>query len=158
MKHQAFLDTFCDRWMEEWNRHSVDGLIGLIAPDLVWEDLTFWTNVITSHAELRRYIEKIFSVMPDVTFGERARFIHPTRSQATILWRMEGSGPPGVASDKRYDFEGCDIFLEFRDGKLAHYQAAYDITHMMRQLEMLPQRGNRIGGAYFLALLDPARR
>ena len=140
--------------MEEWNRHDTDGLIALTSPDLVWEDLTFWPAVITDHGELRRYIDKIFSIMPDVTFEERSRFFHPDECQATVLWRMEGSGPPRIAPDKRFAFEGCDIFLGFRQGKLAHYQAAYDITGMMRQLEMLPPRGDRIGGAYFLSLLN----
>jgi len=55
---------------------------------------------------------------------------------------------------QEFEFEGCDIFLGFHDGRLSHYQAAYDITDMMRQLEMLPPRGDRIGGAYFLALLQ----
>jgi predicted ester cyclase len=158
MAHRPFLDEFSDRWMEEWSRHSVDGLLEITTPDVVWEDLTFWPNVITGHDELRRYIDKIFSIMPDVTFEERARFFHPDRCQANILWRMEGSGPPGIAPDKRFAFEGCDIFLEFRDGRLAHYQAAYDITDMMRQLEMLPPRDGRIGGAYFLSLREAARR
>lgn len=158
MEHRTFLDDFSDRWMEEWNHHSVDGLIDLTTPDVVWDDRTFWPNVITGHDELRRYIEKIFAVMPDVTFEEKARFFDTDRCQATVLWRMEGSGPPGIAADKRFAFEGCDIFLGFRDGKLAHYQAAYDITDMMRQLEMLPPRDGRIGGAYFLSLLEPVRR
>jgi predicted ester cyclase len=158
VEHRKFLDDFSDRWMENWNRHDTDGLIALTSADLVWDDRTFWPTVITDQDELRRYIDKIFSIMPDVTFGERARFFHPDHCQANILWRMEGSGPPGIAADKRYAFEGCDIFLEFHDDKLAHYQAAYDITDMMRQLEMLPPREGRIGGAYFLSLLDPVRQ
>jgi steroid delta-isomerase-like uncharacterized protein len=147
------LDGFCDEWMALWNAHDRDGLVALTSADVVWEDLTFWPHVIHGHDELRRYIDKIFDVMPDVEFDERARFFDAEEARVNVLWRMRGSGPPRVAPDRRFECEGCDIFLAFRDGKLAHYQAAYDITDMMRQLGLLPPRKDRIGGAYLLGLM-----
>jgi len=151
---RAALDGFCDEWMALWNAHDREGLVGLTTGDVVWEDLTFWPEVVHGHDALRRYIDKIFEIMPDVEFEERCRFFAADEARANVLWRMRGSGPPRLAPDKRFEFEGCDIFLGFHDGRLSHYQAAYDITDMMRQLEMLPPRGDRIGGAYFLALLQ----
>jgi SnoaL-like protein len=147
------LDGFCHEWMARWNAHDRDGLVDLTTPDVVWNDRTFWPHVIHGHDELRRYIDKIFAIMPDVEFDEVGRFFDADDARANVLWRMRGSGPPSVAPDRRFEFEGCDIFLAFRDGKLAHYQAAYDITDMMRQLGLLPPREDRIGGAYFLGLL-----
>jgi hypothetical protein len=149
---RARLDEFCDEWMARWSAHDRDGLVDLTTADVVWEDLTFWPDVIHGHDELRRYIDKIFAVMPDVEFEERCRFFDADDARANVLWRMRGSGPPRLAADRRFECDGCDIFLEFRGGRLAHYQAAYDITDMMRQLGLLPPRENRIGGAYLLAL------
>ena len=154
---RALLDGFCDEWMAAWDAHDPDRLIRLTTEDVVWEDLTFWPHVIHGHDELRRYIDKIVAVMPDVTFEEQCRFFDAGDTRANILWRMRGSGPPSHAPDRRFEFDGCDIFLEFRQGKLAHYQAAYDITEMMRQLGLLPPRNNRIGGADFVALLNPTK-
>jgi hypothetical protein len=47
----------------------------------------------------------------------------------------------------------ADIFLKFADGELAHYLSAYNIVGLLEQLEALPPRGNRLGGAYVMSLL-----
>lgn len=155
--HRAFLEDYCERWIAAWDSHDPDQLLATFTDDIVWDDKTFWPNVIHGKEELRRYIEKIYAVMPDVRFEEKGRFFDPDQAKAIVLWRMWGSAPPGFP-DKQFDFEGCDIFLGFKDGKLSHYQAAYDITDMMRQLGMLPERNGKIGGAYFMSLLKAGRQ
>jgi hypothetical protein len=70
-----------------------------------------------------------------------------------VLFRQTGHGPARLKPDKTFDQHGCDIFLRFADSKLAHYLSAYDIVGMLEQLEVLPARGNRLGGAYVMSLL-----
>jgi hypothetical protein len=70
-----------------------------------------------------------------------------------VLFCQRGHGPANLNPDKTFEQHGCDIFLRFTDGKLAHYLSAYNIVGMLEQLEALPARGNRLGGAYVMSLL-----
>ena len=46
------------------------------------------------------------------------------------------------------------IYAACADGLLAHYLGCYELTEMMRQMEMLPPRGTKVGGAYLLSLTN----
>lgn len=117
-----------------------------------------WPHPITDRAEMTRYIDRIWQVMPDVSFDEVQLFTAPDDGRALVLFRQQGSAPPQLDPDARFDTYGCDIFLEFTDGLLSHYLAQYEITDMMRQLGALPPRDGEVGGAYLLKLLraDPS--
>jgi hypothetical protein len=77
--------------------------------------------------------------------------------RALVLFRQRGAAPPALgtalATDRRFEVQGCDIFLGFRDGLLSRYTAAFEIAGMLQQLGALPPRGDRNGGAYLLSLL-----
>jgi len=66
---------------------------------------------------------------------------------------------PAFATSGRFEVQGCDIFLGFRDGLLSDYTAVFEIAGMLQQLGALPPRGDRNGGAYLLSLREgaPAR-
>lgn len=149
----AFLDGFATRWLEAWNSHDTDEVLALLSDDIVWDDRTFWPEVISGIAGVRAYVERIWQVMPDVRFDEIGRFFDPDDRRAIVLFRQQGSAPPSVVTGKRFDTHGCDIFLRFGGDHLAHYLSSYDITEMMRQLGMLPARQGRVGGAYHMSLL-----
>jgi hypothetical protein len=151
--HVPDLREFGTRWLEAWNSHDTEQVLALLHPDLVWEDTVFWPHVITDRAEMTRYIDRIWQVMPDVEFEEVQLFTAPADGRGLVLFRQRGSGPAQLAPDARFETLGCDIFLEFRDGLLAHYLAQYEITDMMRQLGALPPRDGKVGGAYLLSLM-----
>jgi steroid delta-isomerase-like uncharacterized protein len=152
-QRRRFLDGFCDRWLAAFNTRQTAAVLALTTGDVLWDDQVFWPHPCHGHTELAAYLDKIWTVMPDVEFTERQRFFAPDGSQGIVLFRQRGSGPPGPAAGERFEIEGCDIFLEFRDGLLSHYQAEYELSEMMRQLNMLPPRQGQIGGAYLLSLL-----
>ena len=151
--HVPDLRDFATRWLAAWNSHDTDRVLALLHPGCRWEDTVFWPHPITDRAEMTRYVERIWDVMPDVSFDEVQLFTAPEDGRALVLFRQQGSGSAKVAPDARFDTYGCDVFLEFRDGLLAHYLAQYEITDMMRQLGMLPPRDGRVGGSYLLSLL-----
>jgi hypothetical protein len=147
------LREFATRWLAAWNSHDTGRVLELLHPDCRWEDTVFWPHPITDRDEMTRYVDRIWSVMPDVTFEEVQLFTAPDDGRALVLFRQQGSGPPKLAPDARFDVHGCDIFLRFTDGLLSHYLAQYEITDMMRQLGALPPRNGEVGGAYLLKLL-----
>ena len=151
--HVPDLREFGTRWLEAWNSHDTEQVLALLHPDLVWEDTVFWPHVITDREEMTRYVDRIWQVMPDVEFEEVQLFTAPADGRALVLFRQRGSGPPQLAGEARFETYGCDIFLEFRDGRLVHYLAQYEITDMMRQLGALPPRNGKVGGAYLMSLL-----
>jgi steroid delta-isomerase-like uncharacterized protein len=155
---EQFLADFCDRWLIAWNSHVTEQLVDLLAPDVVWEDLTFWPEVITGREGVRAYIEQIWRVMPDVQFEEIERFFAPGRRKGIVLFKQTGSPPPTFAGHPKFATHGCDIFLDFdSDGRLARYLASYDLTEMMRQMRLLPERRGQLGGSYLRSLAGAIR-
>lgn len=153
MADHDFLHDFAERWLAAWNSHDTERVLELLADDVTWDDRTFWPEVIEGREGVRAYAERIWQAMPDVAFDELGRFFDPDGGRAVVLFRQYGGPPPSVGGDGRFDAHGCDIFLRFENGLLRHYLASYDITDMMRQLQMLPARAGRVGGAYHLSLL-----
>jgi steroid delta-isomerase-like uncharacterized protein len=154
----AFLADFADRWLAAWNSHTTDRVLDLLHDDIVWDDRVFWPEVIHGRDAMTEYVDKIWDAMPDVSFVEIERFFSPDYLRGVVLFRQTGHGPARLKPDKTFDQHGCDIFLRFADGKLAHYMSAYDIVGMLDQLEVLPARGNRLGGAYVMSLLGAQHR
>lgn len=148
----AFLEGFAKQWLAAWNSHDTDILLALLHPDIVWEDRTFWTEALRGHGELRPYVDKIWTVMHDVRFEEIQAFFARDQLRGVVLFRQFGSAPRSQPEWKPFSTHGCDIFLEFKDGKLSHYMASYDIVDMMCQMGALPARGEKVGGAYLLSL------
>lgn len=154
---EEFLHDFSARWLRAWNSHETDEVLELLHPDVTWDDRTFWPDVIEGRDGVRTYVDRIWQAMPDVAFDEMGRFFDPAGGRAVVLFRQYGGPPAKVDGDKRFDAHGCDIFLRFDDRLLRHYLSSYDITDMMRQLGMLPERRGRVGGAYHLSLMEASR-
>lgn len=148
----AYPDDFADRWLTAWNSHDTDRVLALLDDDIVWDDPVFWHEVLHGTAAVRAYVEKIWEAMPDVAFTELERFANADGSRGLVLFEQYGSGPARLGPTRRFRSHGCDIFLAFRDGRLAHYLASYDITGMLEQLGALPPRGTRTGSGHLVSL------
>lgn len=151
-QNEAFLREFARHWLAAWNSHETDRVLELLHPDIRWEDTVFWTEVIHGHDAVRSYVDRIWEVMPDVQFDDVQTFTAPDDGRALCLFRQYGHGPAKLAPEATFSTYGCDIFLEFTDGRLSSYLAQYEITEMMRQLGALPPREGRVGGAYLMSL------
>jgi hypothetical protein len=152
MTSSARLEQFCDDWYSALNSRSTDAMLDLTTPDVLWDDTVFWPAALRGQDELRTYLDRVWQTMPNYEFYEVKRFFAPDLTSAVVLWGQRGSGPSHLAPDATFDFQGCDVFLEFHEGRLAHYQAAYEITDMCRQLGLLPPREGRLGAAYLMSL------
>ena len=152
-EHVDFLHGFADRWLAAWNSRDTEQVLALLHDDIEWDDRVFWPEVIHGRTAMREYVDKIWQAMPDVHFDEIERSFSADAARGIVLFRQTGHGPAALNPDKSFDQHGCDIFLKFTEGKLAHYLSSYDIVGMLEQLGALPARGGRLGGAFVLSLL-----
>lgn len=149
----AFVSGFVDRWDDAWNSHDTDQVLALLHPDLLWDEQVFWPTALRGREAVRAYVDAIWKAMPDVEFEEVQRFVAPEGGRGIYMFCQHGSAPAQLdTGDKRYEANGCDIFLGFTGGLLSHYTATYEIAGMLRQLGALPPRGDLLGGAYLLSL------
>jgi steroid delta-isomerase-like uncharacterized protein len=144
---------FTRRWLEAWNSHDTEQVFALLHPDIVWDDRVFWYEVVHGREAMRPYMEKIWEAMPDVAFTEIEHFTNADHSRGLVLFEQFGSGPARLGPGTAFRSHGCDIFLRFEDGKLAHYLSAYDIVGMLEQLGAIPARGRRTASAHLLSLI-----
>lgn len=145
-------DGFPERWLAAWNSHDTEQVFELLDEDITWDDTVFWHEVVHGRDHMRPYMDKIWQAMPDVTFTEIEHFFNVDGSRGLVLFEQSGHGPAKLDPTKSFRTHGCDIFLAFRDGKLSHYLAAYDIVGMLEQLGAIPARGTRTASAHLLSL------
>lgn len=152
----GFLREFADRWLHAWNSHDTERVLALLHPDVEWDETVFWPHPLHGREAVREYADAIWRAMPQYQVSEIQLFTAPDDGRALVLFRQQGAAPPAMGTDRRFDVQGCDIFLGFRDGLLARYTASFEIAGMLRQLGALPPRGELKGGAYLLSLLGRA--
>jgi steroid delta-isomerase-like uncharacterized protein len=143
---------FADRWLAAWNSHDTEQVFALLDEDIIWDDRVFWYEVIHDREAMRPYMDKIWQAMPDVVFTEIERFTNADDTRGLVLFEQSGSGPAKLDPDQRFRSHGCDIWLRFHQGRLAHYLGAYDIVGMLEQLGAIPARGRRTASAHLLSL------
>lgn len=154
--NDAFIRDFADRWLAAWNSHDTDQVLALLHPDVEWEETVFWPHPLHGREAVRAYADAIWRAMPEYEVAEIQLFTAVDDGRALVLFRQRGGAPPALAdlaAGRRFEVQGCDIFLGFRDGLLSRYTAAFEIAGMLQQLGALPPRGDRNGGAYLLSLL-----
>jgi steroid delta-isomerase-like uncharacterized protein len=144
----AWVEEFGQRWMEAWNSHDPDRLLGLMAEDIVYDD-SAWPRTMRGHGDVREFLAHTWRAFPDMRFEVRAGpFLHPTEPRAAWHWRGQAThtgpiDPPGVPpTGRRWELDGVD-FHEYREGKVARLTIIFDMADAMRQLGGLPQPGSR---------------
>ncbi len=108
-------ETFVQRFNAVWNGHDVDGILGMMTDDVVFE-ASFgkepWGTRIVGKRAVREFLEAMFARIPDVRWDELRHFARP---EVTVVeWTTTGTPRGGT----RYEVEGCDI-LTLRDGRIA---------------------------------------
>lgn len=153
----AFLRDFADRWLAAWNSHDTNTVLALLHPDVRWDETVFWPHPLHGREAVRGYVDAIWRAMPGYHVSEVQLFTAVDDGRALVLFRQRGAAPAALGPHRRFDVQGCDIFLGFQNGLLAHYTATFEIADMLRQIGALPPRGDRKGGAYLLSLLGPRK-
>jgi steroid delta-isomerase-like uncharacterized protein len=135
-------EEFLDRWIDAWNSRQSGLLLELMTDDVVYDDPA-WPKTMRGHAEVRQFLDVLWSAFPDFTVeriggplvasdGPRAAFWW--RAYGTNTGRIYGNPPTG----KRVEWEGAD-FEEYRNGKVARLRMGFDMAETYRQIGLLPQ-------------------
>lgn len=104
------------RFLDCFNRHDVDGIMGFFAEDGVYE-IPRGPDAVGKRLEgkeaIRANFAKMFLNVPDTHFGEDAHWVSADGERGASEWTLTGTMPDGTALNVR----GCDLF-RFRDGKV----------------------------------------
>jgi steroid delta-isomerase-like uncharacterized protein len=134
------LEEAVARYNDAWNRHDVDAIVAMHAPDMVFENVSAGE---TAEGEaVRGHIAAIFASWPDIAFRGRrmhvrdglvvqewtasATHVHPTRRGGTVI------EPTG----RRIEWNGLDI-MPFEHGLLKAKIVYSDSAAILRQLGAL---------------------
>jgi ketosteroid isomerase-like protein len=108
-------DTFVARFNKVWNGHDVEGILGMMTDDVVFEG-SFgqepWGTRVIGKVALRKFLADMFERIPDVRWDEIRHFACPPH--AVVEWLTTGT-PRGGA---RYEVQGCDVLI-LNDGLIA---------------------------------------
>jgi steroid delta-isomerase-like uncharacterized protein len=143
----AALDL-ADRFMQTWNGHDVDALLGMLTHDITWVDPNLPQPVQGIQA-VREFLTMGLRAFPDLHLRD-ADLTHTSIDGQDIAhaWMMEGTmlgelDPPGFApTGRRFCVEGVDLWT-LRDGRISRYRTYYDNNRIARQLGLMPMEGSR---------------
>jgi steroid delta-isomerase-like uncharacterized protein len=123
-KDPAGLEQAIERYNDAWNRHDVDAIVAMHAPDFVFENHTAGERAEGEAA--RDHIAQIFRNWPDLRFRARRIYVREglVVNEWTAMARRDG---------KRIEWDGVDVF-PFEDG-LIKRKDVYSASHRPRVLE-----------------------
>lgn len=145
---------FAERWVGRWNAHDVDGILALVADDVVWEDPSI-DDAAHGLADARQYIESLFCAFPDIAWTMPAALLVSLENNDEVLeigqpWACHGTAlgpidPPGFAPTRRaFELQGLDVWeLRRSDGRLRRVVSHYDALEFARRVGLMPARGSR---------------
>jgi len=105
----ATLEDMVDAYNEAWNRHDLDGIVALHAPEMVFQNYNAGERA--EGDAVRAHIAQIFENWPDLRFTGRSLYVGA--DFVVQEWTAHATHPSGRA----VTWEGVDIF-PFADGKI----------------------------------------
>jgi uncharacterized protein len=103
------LEDVIDAYNEAWNKHDLEGIVSLHAPDMVFEN---WNAGERAEGDqVRAHIGEIFENWPDLRFTGRSLYVGD--DFVVQEWTAYATHPNGT----ELSWEGVDIF-PFRNGKI----------------------------------------
>ena len=103
------LEDVIDAYNEAWNRHDLDGIVALHAPDMVFENHNAGERA--EGNAVRAHIGQIFDNWPDLRFTGRSLYVGD--GFVVQEWTAHATHPTGT----ELTWEGVDIF-PFKNGKI----------------------------------------
>jgi steroid delta-isomerase-like uncharacterized protein len=116
------LERTIARYNDAWNRHDVDEIVSMHAPDFVFENHTAGERA--EGAAAREHIADIFRNWPDIAF--RGRRLYARDGLVVNEWTATATHPDG----RRLEWDGIDVF-PFEDG-LIKRKDVYSASHRPR--------------------------
>jgi steroid delta-isomerase-like uncharacterized protein len=136
----ALLGELIERYNDAWNRHDLDAVVALHAPDMVFENHTAGERA--EGAAVREHIAGIFAAWPDLRFSSRRLYVRDdlvvqewtaSASHTRELRRGDLRAP---ASGRRLEWNGMDV-IPFRDGLIIRKDVYSDSLAILRQVGLL---------------------
>ncbi len=103
------LEDVIDAYNEAWNRHDLDGIVALHAPEMVFENWNAGERA--EGGAVRAHIGAIFENWPDLRFTGRSLYVGD--DFVVQEWTAYATHPNGT----ELSWEGVDIF-PFKNGKI----------------------------------------
>ena len=129
-----------ERYNEAWNRHDVDAIVAMHAPDMVFENHTAGERA--EGDAVREHIAAIFEAWPDIAFRTRRLYVREdlvvqewtaSATHDRELRRGDLVAPP---SGKRIEWEGMDV-IPCEDGLIKRKDVYSDSVAILRQTGLL---------------------
>ena len=129
-----------DRYNDAWNRHDLDAIVAMHAPDMVFENHTAGERA--EGADVHEHIGRIFSAWPDIAFSTRRLYVREDlvvqewTASATHTREMRRGEIVAPPSGKRVEWEGLDV-IPFKDGLVKRKDVYSDSVAILRQVGLL---------------------
>lgn len=114
-----------DEYRAAWLAHDIEGIVALVAPDVVYENLTTGVHVEGADA-FRAHVVETHERWPDFTFDEHAFYV--AGDTGVSEWTARVTGPEG----RRLEWDGVDL-VTCRDGRVVR-NAVYSTANAPRSL------------------------
>jgi steroid delta-isomerase-like uncharacterized protein len=128
------------RYNDAWNRHDLDAIVAMHAPDMVFENHT--AGELAEGAAVRDHIGRIFAAWPDLGFETRRLYVKAdlvvqewtaSGSHQTELRRGDLLAP---ASGREIRWNGMDV-IPFENGLIKRKDVYSDSVSILRQVGLL---------------------
>ena len=129
-----------DRYNDAWNRHDVDTIMTMHAPDMVFENHTAGES---AHGpEVREHIAAIFRSWPDIRFEGRRTYcrdalvVQEWTATATHTNEMRRGDIVAEPTGNEISWKGLDV-IPFADGLVKRKDVYSDSISILRQVGLL---------------------
>jgi steroid delta-isomerase-like uncharacterized protein len=134
------LEETIARYNDAWNAHDLDAIMGMHAPDMVFENHTAGESA--QGPEAREHIGSIFETWPDIHFETRRLYVRDGlvaqewTASATHTNTMRRGDLVAEPTGKRVAWRGVDV-IPFEDGLVKRKDVYSDSVSILRQVGLL---------------------
>ena len=129
-----------ERYNDAWNRHDVEAIVAMHAPDMVFENHTAGERA--EGARVREHIAGIFAAWPDISFKARRLYVRDYlvvqewTASATHSSELRRGDLVAPASGRTIVWKGLDV-IPFEDGRVKRKDVYSDSVSILRQVGLL---------------------
>lgn len=130
-----------DRYNDAWNRHDLDAIVAMHAPDMVFENHTAGESA-QGPDEVREHIGSIFESWPDLHFETRRLYVgdgvvtQEWTATATHTKTMRRGDLVAEPTGARIEWRGVDV-IPYEDGLIKRKDVYSDSVSILRQVGLL---------------------
>jgi steroid delta-isomerase-like uncharacterized protein len=134
------LEQAIDRYNDAWNRHDLDAIMAMHAPDMVFENHTAGESA--EGEAVREHIAAIFATWPDIAFETRRLYARDGvvtqewTASATHSKTMRRGDLVAEPTGRRVEWSGIDV-IPFGGGLVKRKDVYSDSVSILRQVGLL---------------------